>query len=138
MTSHLVQDDSPSSMNSVPLSASSPRPGASSLEVLPLAALAPTLPALICGLDLPAAEAEWLRAIGLGEGQQITVLRRALFGGPLHVRTSAGAEFALDRDLARRVTVQAPRVAPVVQRLAVPRAEPVIGTALGAAALRSR
>jgi ferrous iron transport protein A len=49
--------------------------------------------------------AAWLRAVGLREGAEITVLRRAPFGGPIHVRTSDGGEFALNRDLARSVAV---------------------------------
>ena len=53
--------------------------------------------------------AAWLRAVGIGEGDTLTVLRRAAFGGPIHVRTSSGGEFALNRSLAlsihiRRVT----------------------------------
>ena len=53
--------------------------------------------------------AAWLRAVGIGEGDMLTVLRRAAFGGPIHVRTSSGGEFALNRSLAvsihiRRVT----------------------------------
>jgi ferrous iron transport protein A len=53
-------------------------------------------------------EAAWLRAIGLGEGKTVTLLRRAPFGGPLHVRVSGGAELAVDRDLARKVEVESP------------------------------
>jgi len=45
----------------------------------------------------------WLRAVGIGEGERVTVLRRAVFGGPLHVRTGAGGEFALHRSLAESI-----------------------------------
>lgn len=68
-------------------------------------ALAPGVGARVAGLRLPEREAGWLRAVGLFEGMRITVLRRAPFGGPLHVRTSAGAELAVDRELARGVVV---------------------------------
>lgn len=47
----------------------------------------------------------WLEAIGIGCGDRITVLRRAPFGGPLHVRTHTGGEFALDRGLARCIHI---------------------------------
>ncbi len=42
----------------------------------------------------------WLRAVGLQAGEEVTVLRRAIFGGPLHVRTASGGEFAVARELA--------------------------------------
>ena len=35
------------------------------------------------------------------------VLRRAPFGGPVHVRTSSGGEFALDRRIALAIEVVA-------------------------------
>jgi ferrous iron transport protein A len=70
-----------------------------------LAVLAPSRRATIIALSLPEREAAWLRAVGLGEGVAVTVLRRAPLGGPLHVRTGEGAELAVDRSLARRVTV---------------------------------
>lgn len=47
----------------------------------------------------------WLSAVGIGAGERLTVLRRAAFGGPLHVATSSGGEFALAVAVARRVTV---------------------------------
>ena len=50
-------------------------------------------------------DAGWLAAVGLHEGEEVTVLRRAAFGGPLHVRTSAGGEFAVARELAARLEV---------------------------------
>ena len=49
--------------------------------------------------------AGWLAAVGLHEGEEVTVLRRAAFGGPLHVRTSAGGEFAVAKELAARLEV---------------------------------
>ncbi len=50
-------------------------------------------------------EAAWVRAVGIFEGETVRVLRRALFGGPLHVRTGCGGEFALDRTLAAAIDV---------------------------------
>ena len=47
----------------------------------------------------------WLAAVGLHEGEEVSVLRRAAFGGPIHIRTSDGGEFALNRHLARSVGV---------------------------------
>ena len=47
----------------------------------------------------------WLDAVGLHEGEALVVLRRALFGGPLHVRTSSGGEFAIARELASHIEV---------------------------------
>ena len=61
----------------------------------------------IKALRLAAREADWLRALGLGEGVTVTVLRKAPLGGPLHVRVSGGAELAVDRQLARQVEVDA-------------------------------
>lgn len=49
--------------------------------------------------------AAYLRAMGLGEGTRVRIVRAAPFGGPLHLRASSGAEVALDRDLARDVIV---------------------------------
>ena len=60
----------------------------------------------IASIDLEREDTAWLAAVGLHEGEVVIVLRRAALGGPLHVRTSAGGEFAVDRDLARRITVK--------------------------------
>lgn len=48
----------------------------------------------------------WLDAVGLHQGEEIVVLRRAVLGGPLHVRTSAGGEFAVARELAAHIVVR--------------------------------
>lgn len=69
--------------------------------------LSPQLSAAITALHMAEREAVWLRAIGLGEGVIVTVLRSAPLGGPLHVRISGGAELAVDRELARQVEVVA-------------------------------
>jgi ferrous iron transport protein A len=62
--------------------------------------------AIVTSIGLDPGEADWLRAVGLFEGTHLQLLRRAPFGGPLHVRTGAGAEFAIDRGLARSVAVK--------------------------------
>jgi ferrous iron transport protein A len=49
----------------------------------------------------------WLRAVGIEVGERLTLLRRAAFGGPLHVRTRTGGEFALNVALARSIFVVA-------------------------------
>jgi ferrous iron transport protein A len=51
----------------------------------------------------------WLRAVGIFEGERVEVLRRAAFGGPLHLRTGSGGEFALDRTLAASIDVEVDR-----------------------------
>lgn len=71
-----------------------------------LSVLEPLREALVRSISLEAQESGWLRAIGIFEGQTVTVLRRAFFGGPLQVRTGSGGEFALDRDLAARIGVE--------------------------------
>ena len=78
-------------------------PRAASLASLAVGASAP-----VTALALPEREAAWLRAVGLVEGISVTPLRKAPFGGPVHVRLSSGLELALDLDLARAVLVQAP------------------------------
>jgi ferrous iron transport protein A len=49
--------------------------------------------------------AAWLRAVGMHEDAEVTVLRRAPFGGPIHLRSIDGGEFAIHRDLARCIFV---------------------------------
>ncbi len=63
-------------------------------------------PARVTALVLDAVVARRLRAVGVFEEEAITVLRRAPFGGPVHVRTSSGGEFALDRRIALAVDVE--------------------------------
>lgn len=50
-------------------------------------------------------ELAWLRAVGLFEGQRVRVLRRAPWGGPMHLRVGSGGEFAVDRALAAHIDV---------------------------------
>jgi ferrous iron transport protein A len=52
------------------------------------------------------AHAAWLRAVGMHEGAEVTVLRRAPFGGPIHLRSADGGEFAIHRDLASCIEVE--------------------------------
>jgi ferrous iron transport protein A len=47
----------------------------------------------------------WIAAVGIGVGERLTILRRGAFGGPIHVRTAAGGEFALEVSLARSILV---------------------------------
>ena len=56
-------------------------------------------------VDLETTAKEWLDAVGLHEGEELIVLRRASFGGPLHVRTTSGGEFAVAHELATHITV---------------------------------
>lgn len=59
----------------------------------------------IVAAHLDEADAAWLAAVGLHEGEEVVVLRRALASGPLHVRTASGGEFAVARELAVRLDV---------------------------------
>ena len=59
----------------------------------------------IARVDVEGEGAAWLGAVGLHEGEEILVLRRAAFGGPLHVRTGSGGEFAVGRDVALQIVV---------------------------------
>lgn len=70
-----------------------------------LDALPDQRPGRIRTIRLAAAGLGWLRAVGLFEGERVTVLRRAVFGGPLHLRTGCGGEFAIDRGLAASIDV---------------------------------
>ena len=71
-----------------------------SLEALPL-----HTPALVAAIHLEPREAMWLRAVGLLEGSSVTVLRKAPWAGPLHVRVADHTELAIDRVLALHVEV---------------------------------
>jgi len=68
-----------------------------------LASLARGDSGCVVKIDLEPEMSAWLRAVGVSEGERVTVLRRAAFGGPIHVRTGAGGEFALHRALALSV-----------------------------------
>jgi ferrous iron transport protein A len=68
-----------------------------------LAHLEPGVWARVEQVSLEDAERTWLDAVGLATAQHVMVLRRAPFGGPLHVRVESGGEFALDRVLAEAI-----------------------------------
>lgn len=59
----------------------------------------------IARVDLDDEASAWIAAVGLNEGEELVVLRRAALGGPLHVRTSSGGEFAVAREVALHITV---------------------------------
>ncbi|MBS2012383.1 MAG: ferrous iron transport protein A [Deltaproteobacteria bacterium] len=59
----------------------------------------------IAKVDLDDDVASWLAAVGLAHGEEVVVLRRAVLGGPLHVRTASGGEFAVAREVAVRIGV---------------------------------
>lgn len=59
----------------------------------------------ITGVDLESEAQAWLGAVGLHVGEKLVVLRRAALGGPLHVRTGGGGEFAVAREVARHIAV---------------------------------
>lgn len=82
---------------------SSKKNGVSSLS---LAHIAIGEEAIVCELALESELAAWLRAVGIGEGDGVSVLRAGAFGGPLHVRNSVGGEFALNRQLAKSILVK--------------------------------
>lgn len=60
----------------------------------------------IGAVDLPAETAAWVAAVGLSPGETVTMLRRAILGGPLHVRLERGGELAIARDVAKRIAVE--------------------------------
>lgn len=65
----------------------------------------------VVAVRLDADVAAWLAAVGLHVDEEVVVLRRAALGGPLHVRTSSGGEFAVARELAAKLDVVAAREA---------------------------
>ncbi len=76
-------------------------------ETTSLAQLQPGTVGAVVDVALDADLAGWLEAIGIGRGDRVEVLRRAAFGGPIHLRTHTGGEFAVDRALARCIRVEA-------------------------------
>ena len=59
----------------------------------------------ITSVELEGEAAAWIGAVGLHEGEELVVLRRAALGGPLHVRTGGGGEFAVAREVAGQIRV---------------------------------
>ena len=76
-----------------------------------LALAPPGSAVLVTALALEADLTAWVRAVGIREGERVVVLRRAAFGGPIHVRTASGGEFALGRSVAHSVVVREARAA---------------------------
>jgi Fe2+ transport system protein FeoA len=66
----------------------------------------------VAAIELEAHFVRWLRAVGVEEGATLRILRRGLFGGPLHVRSSTGSELAIHRSLAKAIKVHAADAAP--------------------------
>ena len=66
----------------------------------------------IVAIALEGEAGEWLAAVGLHAGEQLVVLRRAALGGPLHVRTGSGGEFAVAREVAKQITVESTMAVP--------------------------
>jgi ferrous iron transport protein A len=73
---------------------------------LPLSEVAIGGTAVVLTIAIEDDVAAWLRAVGISEGERVTVLRSAAFGGPIHVRTGSGGEFALHRALAASVMMR--------------------------------
>lgn len=63
--------------------------------------------ARVDAIELDTDVCAWLAAVGIAKGESVVVLRRAAFGGPIHVRTGSGGEFAVARTLARAITIEA-------------------------------
>lgn len=82
-------------------------PGAVSTRRMSLAELVVGTPGAVVSVDLEEDLVRWLAAIGIGRGDRVTVLRAAPFGGPIHLRTHTGGEFAVDRSLARSIQLEA-------------------------------
>jgi Fe2+ transport system protein FeoA len=74
--------------------------------VISLASASPHVQLIVREVALPAEDAIWLAAVGLEQGEVLTLLRRAPLGDPLHVRMDNGAEFALARSLAEAIFVE--------------------------------
>jgi ferrous iron transport protein A len=68
-----------------------------------LAEIAIGVSAQVGAVGLDADVSAWLAAVGIAAGESVVVLRRGAFGGPIHVRTGSGGEFAVARTLARSI-----------------------------------
>lgn len=76
-------------------------------EPLSLASLAPGEAASILGLDVSPELRDRLTALGLQIGKPVTVIRRGVLGGPLHVRVGT-TELVLRRKEARLIAIAPP------------------------------
>ncbi len=61
---------------------------------------------VVVRMDLDEETTRWIGSIGIGEGDKLSVLRKAVLGGPLHVRCARGGEFAIDRSVASHIHVR--------------------------------
>lgn len=86
--------------------ASDESPEKNGVSSLSLASISIGEEAVVAELALEPELAAWLRAVGIGEGDSVSVLRSGAFGGPLHVRNAVGGEFALNRQLAKSILVK--------------------------------
>lgn len=62
-------------------------------------------PAIVHSFSLDSSIESAVRAMGLELGRSVLVLRRAAFGGPLHLRLHWATEIAIDRAVAAGVNV---------------------------------
>ncbi len=63
-------------------------------------------PLVVVRVDLDPSLRGWLAGVGIVEGEELTLLRRAMLGGPLHVRLAEGGELAVARDVAAQIAVR--------------------------------
>jgi ferrous iron transport protein A len=63
-------------------------------------------PVVVVRVDIDSELRGWLAGVGIVEGEEMTLLRRAMLGGPLHVRLAEGGELAVARDVASRIVVR--------------------------------
>jgi ferrous iron transport protein A len=61
---------------------------------------------VVTRVDLEPELRGWLGGVGIVEGEELTLLRRAMLGGPLHVRLAEGGELAVARDVAAHIVVR--------------------------------
>lgn len=71
-----------------------------------LGSLPADVSAVVVDVTLPPEQAGWLAAVGLEPGVEVRVLRRASFGGPLHVQTDDAGQFAVAAELAAAILVE--------------------------------
>jgi Fe2+ transport system protein FeoA len=76
-----------------------------SSEPLSLDRLAPGEAAILGELGGDEGHRAWLGGMGFLPGTELTVLRRAPLGGPIHLRLSWGTEVAVDPTVAAAMTV---------------------------------
>lgn len=71
-----------------------------------LASMRPGEQGRVARIEVSPEVSRWLSALGIAPGTSLTLLRRGIWGGPLHLRSEVGAEFALDRSLASEVILR--------------------------------